>query len=381
MKVRIDDTIVEALYGQALDSGEWRPTLEAVARTLQCDEVSLVIANGDQPDTFFNTGRMLSRESCEQYEREFHAIDPKISVLSPRRPGYVFNDAAHFDNSFVKSNQFYQEYSRPIGVRHTLDTRLQPARGFIYFAGMRTASRGHFQPATERAFEAIARHVARVSALRARISAAQLRAEQALAALDSLAFGVVVFDASGAVRVANAFVRRMMEEGDLQWRQARLIARHRPADRAFQELVGEACAGEVTSGSRTARIPRSRGGCWTVTITALPAHTPLSVVQQGALAIFCDPNEGAKVRAQDLIKLYDLTPAEAELALALGGGQTLDEAAQNRGVRRSTVRSQLEAILSKTGLHRQLDLARLIAGLPGARLAQAIECEVCTGRH
>jgi DNA-binding CsgD family transcriptional regulator len=48
---------------------------------------------------------------------------------------------------------------------------------------------------------------------------------------------------------------------------------------------------------------------------------------------------------------------------------TIDEVAQAKGVRRSTARSQLEAILSKTGLHRQLDLARMIAGLPGARLA------------
>lgn len=370
MGLALDEALMEALYDQALYEGDWRPALEAVARTLGCDEVSVVTVEQDQPATFFNTGRLLSPESCAWYERDFHAIDPKLSVLAHGRPGLVFNDAAHFDDAFVARNPFYQEYSRAVGTRHTLDTRLETLDSVLYFAAMRRASRGRFQPATETTFQAIARHIGRVGALRARISAAQLRADQAAAALDSLGFGVAVFDAQGAVRVTNAFVRRIVDEGDLEWRRGRLVARRRAsADRDLQALVERACAGEATFGSGAARIPRAEGGFWIVTVTSLPAKSALAVSSQGALAIFCDPEEGGRVRREDLIKLYDLTPAEAELALALASGRTLAEVAEARGVRRSTARSQLEAILSKTGLHRQVDLARLIASLPGACLA------------
>ena len=75
-----------------------------------------------------------------------------------------------------------------------------------------------------------------------------------------------------------------------------------------------------------------------------------------------------RIRREDLMKIYALTPAEADLALALGNGLTLRDAAEEWGVRYVTARSQLYAILDKTGVHRQADLTRLIAGLPGAIL-------------
>jgi hypothetical protein len=42
--------------------------------------------------------------------------------------------------------------------------------------------------------------------------------------------------------------------------------------------------------------------------------------------------------------------------------------ADDRGVTYATARSQLYAVFEKTAIHRQADLARLIAGLPAAPL-------------
>ncbi|HEY5411384.1 MAG TPA: hypothetical protein VIJ94_11735 [Caulobacteraceae bacterium] len=369
MGIGVDKGLLEALYDEALYAGNWRPALEAVATALGSDEVSVVTIQRDKPNSFFSTGRLLSPEACERYARDFHAIDPKLAVLAGRPPGFVFNDISHFDDAFVARNTFYQEYSRSIGTRHTLDTRLETDRGSLYFAAMRRASRGYFQPATARKFQAIASHVGRVWTLTSRTAAAELRADHAAAALDSLGFGLVAFDPAGTVRMMNAFVRSMLDEGDIQWRQGRLVIRHTSANRDFQNALERACAEGASFGAQTARIPRAMGGCWVVTVTALPAHSSFAAAARGALAIFCDPDERVQVRRDDLIRLFGLTPAEAELCLAVGMGQTLDEFATARGVRRSTARSQLEAILSKTGLHRQVDLARMIANLPGARLA------------
>lgn len=61
--------------------------------------------------------------------------------------------------------------------------------------------------------------------------------------------------------------------------------------------------------------------------------------------------------------LYDLTPAEAEIAAAIGEGQSLNALAAGRGLSWQTVRAQLRSVFEKTGTHRQADLARLIATL------------------
>jgi DNA-binding CsgD family transcriptional regulator len=62
--------------------------------------------------------------------------------------------------------------------------------------------------------------------------------------------------------------------------------------------------------------------------------------------------------------LFDLTPAEARLARGLATGQTLSELAHSSAVSRETLRTHLKAVLAKTGMSRQTDLARLLSRLP-----------------
>ena len=55
---------------------------------------------------------------------------------------------------------------------------------------------------------------------------------------------------------------------------------------------------------------------------------------------------------------------EARLTAALAAGRSLKEAAALRRVTHETARTQLRAVLAKTGARGQADLARLVAGLP-----------------
>jgi len=67
--------------------------------------------------------------------------------------------------------------------------------------------------------------------------------------------------------------------------------------------------------------------------------------------------------AELLQGLFDLTPAEARVAREIGEGRTVETIAEMFGLSRETVRSQLKAVLGKTGLGRQVDLAALLAGV------------------
>jgi DNA-binding CsgD family transcriptional regulator len=50
------------------------------------------------------------------------------------------------------------------------------------------------------------------------------------------------------------------------------------------------------------------------------------------------------------------------VARGIGQAETIDTLADATGVNRETVRSQLKAVLSKTGLSRQQELVSLLAG-------------------
>jgi DNA-binding CsgD family transcriptional regulator len=66
--------------------------------------------------------------------------------------------------------------------------------------------------------------------------------------------------------------------------------------------------------------------------------------------------------AELLTGLFDLTPAEARVARAIGAGQAVEEIATALGTTRETVRSQIKAVLGKTGTSRQAELASLLSG-------------------
>ena len=70
-------------------------------------------------------------------------------------------------------------------------------------------------------------------------------------------------------------------------------------------------------------------------------------------------------------EVFNLTPAEADIALAVGGGQTLKEIAQQRGCSVNTVRTLVGRAFTKTGCRRQSELVRVISTLNDIRAAGA----------
>ncbi len=61
-----------------------------------------------------------------------------------------------------------------------------------------------------------------------------------------------------------------------------------------------------------------------------------------------------------LVKTFELTPAQARLAVKLARGDSIEDAAQQIGVALATARNQLKAIFQKTGTHRQAELVALL---------------------
>ena len=83
-----------------------------------------------------------------------------------------------------------------------------------------------------------------------------------------------------------------------------------------------------------------------------------------ALILLRDLCDASRAPDPDLLRrLFGLTRAEAEVACALYGGATKSAVAAMRGSRESTIRSQVDAILLKTGTANLRDLERLLASL------------------
>ncbi len=82
-----------------------------------------------------------------------------------------------------------------------------------------------------------------------------------------------------------------------------------------------------------------------------------------AIVMVRDPLDAPVAPADEIAKVFGLTPAEARLAEALSGGATIAEAADGLGIRVNTARNQLSAIFRKTDTNRQGELVRLLRPL------------------
>jgi DNA-binding CsgD family transcriptional regulator len=82
----------------------------------------------------------------------------------------------------------------------------------------------------------------------------------------------------------------------------------------------------------------------------------------GARAILTfSPIEPKVVSGALLAKTFALTPAEGRVAALIAQGIAPEQAAEQLGVSRETVRNQLRAVFAKTGTHRQSELVALLA--------------------
>ena len=63
------------------------------------------------------------------------------------------------------------------------------------------------------------------------------------------------------------------------------------------------------------------------------------------------------------MELFGLTQAEARVALQIGAGKSVNEIAEDSGVKVGTIRSQVISIFAKTGLNRQQDVALFVRDL------------------
>lgn len=139
------------------------------------------------------------------------------------------------------------------------------------------------------------------------------------------------------------------------------------------QLFWTCCARQGTAGMGC-RVPDSRG------TSGSDEKPPFSVLVAPArrdagdtsIVLVGDRDAGlGKSPMSTLAALFALTPAEAHLALALAEGRHLEEVANERGVTRETVRSQLKAAFAKTGTHNQVGLVRLMLSVPTTLSASA----------
>jgi DNA-binding CsgD family transcriptional regulator len=306
------------------------------------------------------------------YRLHYGALDPRRRLIEHVPGRRLLRCHEHFDEGFVRRSEFYQDFALRHGRRFLLGARLARTDEFSAFAGLhRTPEQGPFDDNDLSFFERVKPHLERAAQIQNRINEIEGASRAANAVLDQLTFGILTADKNGRIVSTNLIGQEVLASGDgLVARGGRLTVTHE--DMACRLVEALRSATEPRDGTArrgvTLLIERPSGKApFRLLIAPLPeSGNNLLEAAKGATALILitDPERIATVPGDHLRSIFRLTKGEAQVALGIVAGKTADEIAEERGVSVGTVRTQLKALLQKTGTDRQAELVRLLLTIP-----------------
>ncbi|MGO9602192.1 MAG: helix-turn-helix transcriptional regulator [Candidatus Binataceae bacterium] len=357
--------LLAAIYQGPLEPVPWKSALDLLRVHLRANYVTLMLRppSPDREALMVNAAGdwPITREA--EYNKYYYALDPFIDLP----PDRVFTVEELVPNGDWRTSEFYKQFLKPLDILHALGADIQTEDGIhCRFRVARPHREPPFSDHDKALCTAMLPHLKRAVILHSQLELIDSERRLYAGTVDRMLVGTVILDESGALMKSNIVAEEMLREGDgLRMVNGVLRADHPGENRELQRLIKQAVNGNAGGSPAVAEaISITRGpdrGKLGVLVRNIP-HAPWSECnRRPAVALFIrDPERRTEASREMVRRLFDLTPAESSLALALADGLTLDEAAERLHIRKNTARAHLRAIFAKIGVTRQTTLVRLL---------------------
>lgn len=352
--------LVEAIYDSTAQRTLWPMLLDRIAQA----------ANGNVICLFdFDPGRQRLRRALVNHLPDAAAYHAHYAVLDPRNrygvrqpAGSMFIDAAFISSREIARSEFYQDYLIANDMGHVGALVLEHSgQAIAGLAVQRSIRQPAFDPAELGVFVQLAPHLRRALRLQRDLDRQGIeRGSWSHACLDSLVWPVLLLDEQGRLLFASMRAEALLHAGDgVRSSRGRITAWHPWDARCLEQAITRGLAG---SGAQLP-LRRAEGGSLLVSVVPLgrSALEMLGTSRPRVAIHLLDPRPATTFALQDqLASWFQLSPAEARLAVALLGGESLSDVAERLGLAQSTIKTQLARLFSKTETSRQSELVALL---------------------
>jgi len=363
--------LVDRIYASAVDPPRWREFVEGISTLLGDAAVGFALQSPgfDGPPYVF--GRHLRPELGSVFVRHFARGLPWGAFTHPRYLGRFGRSSEGFPDERLPGTDFYRSWMEPQGLAPEGPVvHVMAVREGRPLAGLALYRRAGGRPLTDDDLARANRlvpHLARSFEIHGALGHAQAERDGLAESVDRLPIGILLLDAARRPVFANQSAEALLEEGDgLGVEAGGLRIDDAATDARLRRLVDDAAKnafGETTlAGTMLLSVPRPSGRRdYNALVTPLLASTRRRGPGDAVASLWIsDPDAVQITTSQILQRLYQLTPAEAELLRYLANGRSLEEAAAARGITVNTARTQLKQVFTKTETRRQGELLRLV---------------------
>jgi DNA-binding CsgD family transcriptional regulator len=360
------DALVDRIYEAAMVPGIWPDVMERLAAACSAALAALMVSGTDRW-----MGSWAGWISNAQMTRAGAALMngdiARRTQLTPRllasdRP-YFLADGDLYSEEEWQSDPLCGEWAAKWGLGNSFAAaffrsptgeitviHLQRASGCLPFSSPELDLLNFIHP-----------HIARAVLLAARW---RLEKQQtAVEALAAIGLPALICDRQGRVLAANRLIDGTA--GYVKWLPMNRVALVDPvANRTFR--LGLSGLADPASPAMRSFAVRPDSALSPVVAHLIPTPRLAGDPFDGACGVLLMSavNAPTAPNAALIRDLFDLTPHEARAAQGITAGLTVNEIAARHGVGRETIRSQVKAVLAKTGTRHQAAAASLLRGLP-----------------
>jgi DNA-binding CsgD family transcriptional regulator len=365
--------LIDRIYEVVLDPSRWNGLLRDIGKLVNASQGSLLLGSVDKKfATNFGYGR--NEEAVALYNTRFLANDPWFETMARLPVGRVATGQEVLPTRRFQRTAYYQECLTLAEIFDCVAFVLEKGRELnAAMAFQRPESLPLFNEEDKKVLSICVPHLQRLVQIQRKFDGLSAMCVLQADVLDRLSFGVAIVNASTGLCFLNCAARAIDAADDgLRFTSKGLLAGSDEANRALATAQKKALAppakGAPGPRGRTLTIRRPSMKrpyiVHVVPITAgSPAARPFGPDGAFSLITITDPEKTPTPAGDLLFQAYRLTPMEAALALKIGSGLSLHEAADALSISNETARWHLKKILAKTDAPRQSELVRLLGGM------------------
>ncbi len=378
MDRRRSSHIVPEIYEATIDPNHWDYVITMIAKLTKSKSACLYYKNKELEiaSTIAQFGlpqgeRMNFNDQCDTLDDMFcskqvgSSEEPICTQFHPGSNGVMQDDSKLYID-WMKPNDIYH-----VGGAQFVDTDNHKAG----IAILRDEKAGIWEEGELRVINEILPHLRRALNIHSEFTHLRLKQDALLQGLDRLVIGLILYDNNAQPVYINPTAQAIIDgHPAMQLQDGDLILTNPEDEKNLRKTIIDTAAIDpddswkqsvaigITHPDVEAPLP--------ILVTPMHAHLVTTDLDyEGAkVAVFLsDPNLQQPISIDNLVSVYNLTPSEAQVAISLANGHSIDDIAESSHHSAHTIRSQLKSVFRKTGVSRQSELIKLLLTGPFAQ--------------
>lgn len=374
------DHLVNLIYESIEHNVSWKTLFTEIREVLDLKVVhAMVVDKKHGALSYSHSETTVPVDGELSYLQKYQFIDPRIATWIPLGAGEWAHDHEIFNEAYVSTSEFYQDFLLPHGVRYLSACKIIEDNNLSFTIGLlRSEEQGPLPIENIEFLNKLIPHIQRAARIGVNHFIYSTRALVGHALINKLNQPVILTTTTGKIIHINDAGHNLLQSTQL----ISIQDKHLEMPQATMNDFLNTCADierkiklngdleETAANFKPLQIHSAGNQQHTEKLYAF--YTPLLPqkvmgsfgLRPLIMLMFYHPESTTPVDSTLLTAAFGLSPAECKIATMLTEGYSVIEIAESLGKKEDTIRKQLTSIYQKTSTTRQPELIKLLLNLP-----------------